>query len=63
MKTALLAIGAIIFYIFAIIATIGAWIQHVITCIATEQWILLVVGAIVAPVGVIHGWGVWLGVW
>lgn len=41
--------------------TVGAWIQHVITCIAEQNWILLAFGVIVPPVGWIHGIGVWLG--
>jgi len=44
------------------IACIAAWITHVITCIQTEQWVLLIVGALLAPIGVIHGWGLWLGI-
>jgi hypothetical protein len=41
---------------------IAAWITHVIVCIKTASWILLLFGCIVAPVGVIHGIGYWLGV-
>lgn len=41
---------------------IAGWITHVIICIKTASWILLLFGCIVAPVGVIHGVGVWLGV-
>lgn len=44
------------------IAAIAAWITHVIVCIKSASWILLLFGCIVAPVGVIHGFGVWLGV-
>lgn len=38
-----------------------AWLTHVITCISRAKWILLLVGAIVFPVGCIHGTGVWFG--
>lgn len=41
--------------------TIGAWVQHVITSIQNEQWILLLIGIFVPPVGWIHGIGVWIG--
>jgi len=51
---------AIVCVIFTL--TIGAWIQHVITCILDKEWILLAFGVIVPPVGWIHGIGVWLGV-
>lgn len=42
--------------------TIGAWIQHVITCIMNHEWILLAFGIFVPPIGWIHGIGVWFGV-
>lgn len=45
------------------IAAIAAWITHVVVCIKASAWILLAFGCIVAPVGVIHGIGVWLGAW
>lgn len=44
------------------LTTIAAWITHVIVCIKASAWILLAFGCIVAPIGVIHGIGVWLGV-
>lgn len=40
----------------------AAWITHVIVCIKASAWVLLLFGCIVAPVGVIHGIGFWLGV-
>lgn len=43
------------------VAAVAAWITHVIACIKTASWILLAFGCIVAPVGVIHGVGVWFG--
>lgn len=41
---------------------VGAWLTHVIVCIGTSKWLLLIAGAIVFPVGCVHGTGVWLGV-
>lgn len=40
----------------------AAWITHVLVCIKASACILLLFGCIVAPVGVIHGVGVWVGV-
>ena len=54
--------GCAIATIVLILAAIPAWITHVIVTIQTEQWVLLVVGALVAPVGIIHGFGIWLGI-
>lgn len=42
---------------------IAAWATHVITCIKSESWLFLIAGAIAFPIGVIHGIGIWLGVW
>lgn len=50
-------------YLAVVIAAIAAWITHVVVCIKTASWLFLIAGAIFAPVGVIHGVGVWFGVW
>ncbi|ATS93438.1 hypothetical protein P1A145kb_p038 [Pectobacterium phage DU_PP_I] len=50
-------------YLAVVIASIAAWITHVVMCIKTASWLFLIAGAIFAPVGVIHGVGVWFGVW
>jgi len=39
-----------------------SWVTHVIRCILDESWILLILGAIVFPIGCVHGFGVWLGI-
>lgn len=44
------------------IACIAAWITHIITCIQTEQYLLLIAGGLIAPIGVVHGWGLWFGI-
>lgn len=40
----------------------GAWCTHIFSCLLTAKYVLLVAGALVAPVGVIHGIGIWFGV-
>ena len=45
------------------LASLGGMITHIIHCLQNEQYILLVAGAIGAPIGVIHGWGIWFGWW
>lgn len=52
--------AAILLMVF--IFTIGAWVQHVISCIARDQIFLLLLGILCPPVGWIHGIGIWLGV-
>jgi hypothetical protein len=44
------------------ILTLFAWITHVVVCIKTASWILLIIGAFVFPIGVIHGWAIWFGI-
>lgn len=45
------------------LVTFAAWLTHVIVCIKASLWGFLIAGAILAPIGVIHGIGVWFGVW
>lgn len=46
------------FFIAAL--AIFAWFSHVIFTIMHEMWVLLVIGALLAPIGVIHGFMIWL---
>jgi len=44
-------------------ALIGAWLTHIIVSIATGKFMLLVAGALLFPIGIIHGIGIWFGAW
>lgn len=46
-----------------VLTSIAAWVTHVIICIKTASWLFLIAGAIMAPIGVIHGIGAWFSVW
>lgn len=49
---------------FVLAATLVAgWFTHVIVCIQQHEWLLLIAGCILAPVGTIHGIGHWFGAW
>lgn len=50
-------------WVLLVLASIAAWITHVVVCLKTGAGFFLIAGAIVAPVGVIHGIGVWFGAW
>ena len=52
--------GAVLYVIFSLIP-LAAWVTHVVTCISDEKWILLLIGALGFPVGIVHGIGIWLG--
>lgn len=56
------AIGGILAVAFFAL-TFAAWIQHLYTCFTTNRWGFLIAGAIFFPIAVIHGFGIWLGVW
>ncbi len=45
------------------VVPVVAWFTHVITCLGTEAWGFLVAGAVFFPIGVVHGVGIWFGVW
>ena len=44
------------------IALFAAWLTHIIVCLVKAKYLLLIAGAFVFPVGVIHGVGLWFGV-
>ena len=51
-----------LFGIALYIAVAVAWITHVVVCIQNPAWALLVIGALIFPIGVIHGFMIWLGI-
>ena len=40
---------------------IAAWITHIVVCLGEEAWGFLIAGAIMVPIAVIHGTGIWFG--
>ena len=56
------AIAAGFTLITMVLGSIAAWFTHIISCLATGKYILLIAGAFVFPVGIIHGIGLWFGV-
>lgn len=40
-----------------------AWLTHLYVCFTTAAWGFLIAGAIFFPIGIIHGIGVWIGIW
>ena len=41
----------------------SAWTTHIVTCIQTKEWGLLISGALIIPIGIFHGVGIWFGAW
>ena len=54
--------GCLIALVILMITSFAGWLTHIIVCIQNEAWLLLIAGAIAAPIGVIHGVGIWFGV-
>lgn len=45
-----------------IIWAVAAWLTHVVACIKTASWALLIIGSVVFPISWVHGTGLWLGI-
>jgi len=41
----------------------GSWLTHIVYCIQEEVSGFLIAGAIFFPIAVVHGTGVWFGIW
>ena len=39
----------------------AGWITHIVISIQAQAWAFMIVGALLGPVAVVHGWSVWLG--
>lgn len=42
-------------------ALFAAWITHLVVAIQAQAWLFMIVGALIAPVAIVHGVSVWLG--
>ena len=47
------------FVITVFVWVIAAWLTHVINTIQNHEWILLLIGSFIFPIGIIHGTGIW----
>jgi hypothetical protein len=45
-----------------VFALFAAWITHIIFCLGAGAWGFLIAGALVFPIAIIHGVGLWFGV-
>jgi hypothetical protein len=41
----------------------AAWLTHLYVCFVAAKWGFLIAGAVFFPVAVIHGYGIWFGLW
>lgn len=42
-------------------AALFAWVTHIFVSIQAQEWVFMIVGALIPPVAVVHGFAVWLG--
>lgn len=43
------------------VTVFAAWVTHILACIKTAAWFLMLFGIIVPPIGIVHGVAVWFG--
>ncbi len=48
---------------FLVIGLPAAWLTHLIVCFGDERWGFLIAGAIMFPIAIVHGIGIWFGAW
>ena len=53
----------LVFWVIVGIILPSAWLTHIVHCLNEEQWGFLIAGAIAFPIAIIHGIGIWFGVW
>jgi hypothetical protein len=44
-------------------ASVAGFITHFFRCYETNSPWLGLLGFFIPPIGVLHGWGVWFGIW
>ena len=52
-----------LFMILLIGASTAAWFTHLLVCFSDDRWGFLIAGAIMFPIAIVHGVGIWFGAW
>lgn len=53
--------GSGLIALFLVIWIVASWLTHIVVCLKTASWGFLIAGAIMFPIGIIHGTGLWFG--
>ena len=40
-----------------------AWFTHLFVCFTDDRWGFLIAGALMFPIAIVHGVGIWVGFW
>lgn len=51
-----------LFGLVLVVWVFASWLTHVVVCLKAASWGFLIAGAILFPIAVIHGTGIWFGV-
>jgi hypothetical protein len=51
------------FGLIIVLTSAAAWLTHLFVCFSDDRWGFLIAGAIMFPIAIVHGIGIWLGVW
>ena len=41
---------------------LAAWFTHLYVCFSDDRWGFLIAGAIMFPIAIVHGIGIWIGI-
>ena len=52
-----------LFGMLLIAASTAAWVTHLFVCFSDDRWGFLIAGAIMFPIAIVHGVGIWFGAW
>ena len=52
-----------LFGMFLIATSTAAWFTHLFVCFSDDRWGFLIAGAIMFPIAIVHGVGIWFGAW
>ncbi len=50
-------------YLVVMTLSVAAWFTHLFVCFSDDRWGFLIAGAIMFPIAIVHGVGVWFGFW
>jgi hypothetical protein len=52
-----------LFGMLLIAVSTAAWFTHLFVCFSDDRWGFLIAGAIMFPIAIVHGVGIWFGAW
>jgi hypothetical protein len=55
-------LGCLMIIFLGIIPALS-WLTHIITCFQDDRWGFLIAGAVFFPIAMVHGIGIWFGLW